>query len=462
MSQYDYDVIVVGAGPGGSACATMCAKKGLNVASVERAAVPGQKIMSGSTLFLPVMRRIWPDVDDAPWLYNYPTIEGGDMGFMADDGWSFTLGVHFGADIIYDAPMVFRNETDQWMAEQAVKAGAHLLCECARDLIIEDDFIKGIIVDDGKKITAPLVCACDGFNSLMAKRSGLAPVRQDRGGRGIGEGITQAIKYCYYMGEEKVASLGTAEKWEDGHYHDYSSMPVWSGIGEGGAWTAHALAVPARGLITVAVYQHVSDLCKSKANIHQRMAWFLSIPQNAHRLEGEELTYFETHLLTWERAHAVSDKTYRNGFLLFGDAAGMINAFDGYGADAAMVCGIYAAELAEECKQKNDYSENVLSRFEDMWKNDFIGRNEELPFELGRFLFEKEPDAGEGLRDVIDACMRGKFAGDAYIDWFADPQCISGMLRIAPQLNRALPMLVPMLQNINALGTNLLGGLING
>jgi electron transfer flavoprotein-quinone oxidoreductase len=41
--RFEFDVIVVGAGIGGSAAAMVAAQKGLKVAMVERARVPGEK-----------------------------------------------------------------------------------------------------------------------------------------------------------------------------------------------------------------------------------------------------------------------------------------------------------------------------------------------------------------------------------------------------------------------------------
>ena len=38
-----FDVIVVGAGPAGTACALVCAKNGLNVLLIERGEYPGAK-----------------------------------------------------------------------------------------------------------------------------------------------------------------------------------------------------------------------------------------------------------------------------------------------------------------------------------------------------------------------------------------------------------------------------------
>ncbi len=42
-----FDVIVVGAGPAGTACALTCAKNGLNVLLVERGEYPGAKNVRG-------------------------------------------------------------------------------------------------------------------------------------------------------------------------------------------------------------------------------------------------------------------------------------------------------------------------------------------------------------------------------------------------------------------------------
>ncbi|MGV8083414.1 MAG: NAD(P)/FAD-dependent oxidoreductase [Coriobacteriia bacterium] len=455
-----YDVIVVGAGPGGSAAAKVACEKGLKVLLLERAKVPGSKNMSGSMLFMPVVRQIWPDADSAPWQKTYPVIEGGTMGFMADDGFAGTVGVHYGADLMANGPMVFRDETDKWFCEQAVKVGAELKCTTARDLIFDDaGAVKGVIADGGERFEAPITIVADGINSMLAKRAGLAKVRQDSQGA-QGAGMTLCIKYVYELPEQVVADRSMAQYWEsDGRYHEYGSEPVWSGGGENGdIWTAHALKVPSKGLITVACYQHISDLCKHRINIHQRMKWFLSLPENAEALKDAKFSYFNTHMLTWENWDGYAEKSYRAGLMVVGDAAAMINPMDGFGADAAMLAGKMAAETAAEAKAAGDYSERFLARYEERWRESFIGRNEEMPAQIAKFLMTT-PEVFLGMRDIMTVLIKGKLGAVAYKDWFSDPQMIGGVLKIVPGLLKAGPVLAPVVGNLTGMAGALLGGM---
>lgn len=453
-----YDVIVVGSGPGGSAAAKTACELGLKVLLLERAKVPGTKNMSGSMLFMPIVREIWPDADSADWMKTYPIIEGGTMGFMADDGFAGTLGVHYGAELMANGPMVFRDETDKWFTEQAVKAGADLKCKCARDLIIEDGVVKGVICDGGERFEAPVTIAADGIHSMLAKRAGLSKVRHDRDGA-PGCGMTLCIKYCYELPEEVVAQRSLAQYWEsDGRYHEYGSEPVWSGGEHKATWTAHALKVPAKGLVTVACYQHIGDLVKYKINIHQRMKWFLSLPECTEALEGAKFVQYNAHMLTWENWDGYAERSYRAGFMTVGDAAAMINPMDGFGADAAMFAGRLAAQVAAEAKAKGDYSEAFLSRYEEGWRESFIGRNEEMPAQLGKFLMTC-PDLFDGMRDLMTVLIRGKLGSVAYPDWFADPQMIGGIMKMVPDLVRVGPILAPVVQNVTNMGSALLGAM---
>ena len=60
-----YDLIVVGAGPGGCTAAKFAAEKKLKVLLLERAKEPGDKNMSGSYLFKPICEECFPGFKDA-------------------------------------------------------------------------------------------------------------------------------------------------------------------------------------------------------------------------------------------------------------------------------------------------------------------------------------------------------------------------------------------------------------
>lgn len=56
-----FDVIVVGAGPAGTACAYKCAKEGLNVLLIERGEYPGSKNVMGGVLYRKQLEEIIPE-----------------------------------------------------------------------------------------------------------------------------------------------------------------------------------------------------------------------------------------------------------------------------------------------------------------------------------------------------------------------------------------------------------------
>ena len=74
----DFDVIVVGAGPAGSAAALVCARAGHRVCVLERGPFPGSKNMFGGVIYGRVLDGLIPNwFDEAPiqrWVTRRVTI----------------------------------------------------------------------------------------------------------------------------------------------------------------------------------------------------------------------------------------------------------------------------------------------------------------------------------------------------------------------------------------------------
>jgi len=62
-------------------------------------------------------------------------------------------------------------------------------------------------------------------------------------------------------------------------------------------------------------------------------------------------------------------KNYGKGFMLLGDAAGLIDPFTGEGIGNALYSAKYAVEIAEKAIKTNNYSEEILKEYDDkLWK----------------------------------------------------------------------------------------------
>ncbi|MHA1318021.1 MAG: FAD-dependent oxidoreductase, partial [Candidatus Heimdallarchaeaceae archaeon] len=71
--EYDFDVIIVGAGLAGSSAALTLAKEGKEVAIIERGQYPGAKNVSGGALYGPVLNKIVPNYWEEDAIERYLT-----------------------------------------------------------------------------------------------------------------------------------------------------------------------------------------------------------------------------------------------------------------------------------------------------------------------------------------------------------------------------------------------------
>ena len=62
-----YDVIIVGAGPGGLACAAITAEKGLKTLVLERKAIVGKKVCAGGVTWNGLVQRVPVELMEREW-----------------------------------------------------------------------------------------------------------------------------------------------------------------------------------------------------------------------------------------------------------------------------------------------------------------------------------------------------------------------------------------------------------
>ena len=191
-SRSEYDVIVVGAGPGGSATALTLARKGVRVLLLEKSKAPGESNVSGGVLYgdftkgyglidlvpefeseAPLERsvrshevNILSEPDTRRGSYHKYRLHGDSI--LARLG-LFTVEIQTGHDYT-----IIRRDFDQWLAEKAVLAGAVLSTQTTvRGLLLAGDDVpdegsEPVVVGvrtAGEEIRARLVVDCSGFSN---------------------------------------------------------------------------------------------------------------------------------------------------------------------------------------------------------------------------------------------------------------------------------------------------------
>ncbi len=164
----EYDIIVIGAGPGGSGAALAAAKKGMKVLLLEKRQEIGAPKRCAEGLSMSAMGRMGIERDD---LWIRREIIGATI--YAPNG------EHIGVDY-KDGPegyILERKVFDKCLAEKAAGLGAKVLAKAeVTRLLKEDGKVCGVEVEfegEKKEIKAKIVIAADGVESKIAREAGL-------------------------------------------------------------------------------------------------------------------------------------------------------------------------------------------------------------------------------------------------------------------------------------------------
>ncbi len=320
-SATEADVIIVGAGPAGSATAYHLAQTGLDVLLLEKTTFPREKVCGDGLTPRATKQLIKMGVDiDAPgWIRNkgLRIIGGGvrlelpwpDLASYPDYGLVRT-----------------RMDFDQILVERAVAAGAKLRMNTSvTEPIIDErtDRIVGVrakTTDGEVAFKAPLVVAADGNSTRLSLSMGLRK-RDDRPmGVAVRRYYTSPRHDDDYL--ESWLELWDGERLLPGYGWVFGVGDGTSNVGLGLLNTSEAFKnVDYRGLLK---------------------RWLAGMP--------EEWGYVEENATGPVRGAALPmgfNRTphYTRGLLLVGDAGGMINPFNGEGIAYAMESGEMAAEV---------------------------------------------------------------------------------------------------------------------
>ena len=322
--QLDVDALIVGAGPGGSTAAYHLARHGMNVLMVEKASFPREKVCGdGLTPRAAVqLRRLGIDVDD-------PRFER-HRGLRI---YSRRVTLELPWPDLEDFPgfglVMTRSEFDELLARHAEKAGARLMEQTEAVAPIQDDgWVTGATIrrgEDGPEtvVRARFVIAADGAASRFASQVG---VRRD-----TAKPLGIAARRYYRIDRHPGPWL---EVWMDLWERD----TILPGYGWLFPLADGSVNLGAGVLNTFRDFKDVSA---------QRVfdAFWRMLPAEWNVNEGSA----EGRVLSGPLPMGFSrTPTAVPGMLVVGDAAGMVNPFNGEGIAYAMEAGEIAAELIHD------------------------------------------------------------------------------------------------------------------
>ena len=109
---------------------------------------------------------------------------------------------------------------------------------------------------------------------------------------------------------------------------------------------------------------------------------------------------------------SIKRENYGNGFLLLGDAAGLVDPFTGEGIGNAMVSGRIASEIAVKAKEVHNYTKEYLKTYDqNLWEylgNELNTSTKLLKLARSKFLLNFVIDRAERnkkVRDIISGML---------------------------------------------------------
>jgi electron transfer flavoprotein-quinone oxidoreductase len=325
-----FDVIIIGAGPAGTACAYTLAKEGKNVLVIERGVTAGSKNVTGGRFYTYALDLVEPGLWKDATLERKVTHE---QIMMMDGNQSITID--------YSNPLfnkegempqsftILRAVFDEWFASKAEEQGAVIACGIKVDGLIEENGRITGVKAGGDEMFADLVIAADGVNSMIAREAGLVPELSDKT---IGVGVKEIIELPAKTIEERFHL-------KPGEGASLLMLGCTEGIHGGGFLYTNNESISLGCVFTP------SEAAAHGRQVHDIFQDLKMHPSIYPLIEGGKTVEYGAHLVREEGYRGIPKQLYRDGLMVIGEAAGFVLNI-GYtirGIDLAIVSGVAAA-----------------------------------------------------------------------------------------------------------------------
>ena len=356
----NYDVIVVGGGPGGSMAAWEVAKSGYSVCLLEKDRDIGYPVRCGEAIGEAALRQFVEPKDS--WIASKIT----GTTLVAPDNTS--VDIDFAEETGY---ILNRRIFDYDLSRYAANAGAEVYTKSyVKDLIIEDDFVKGVKLDylgEPKEIRANIVIGADGLASRIGRVAGIrTQVRM----KDMESGLQYSVSNVDVPKNKMIMYVGSNHA-PGGYLWIFPKGDRFANIGIG-------------------IDGKSSKLRSAKSYLDEFM----------------ENNFPDAAILTTMcggiPCPSPMKSPIKNGLMLVGDAARLINPVTGGGIAPAMKSGMISGQIAAEAIKNNDYSEKFLTRYTKRVFKEF-GNNHERLYRIKEAIHKLNDDELNSIADKVSA-----------------------------------------------------------
>lgn len=333
---YDWSVIVIGSGPGGSSTAAEIASRGVDVALIEKDSYPGETSVCGA-----VTPKSNTDQFEVPSSVIERTLSKWVCHFPNETA-------------VFEVPFSSfqRKNFDRYLGERAVKKGAKMITRTtATDVEFDAD---GVTVhlqerDENREYSqrAKMVVFADGADTIAAKKFK---------GVGFQRRLERTMHGLVYEYDWRDNPLDTFDL--------YFDMNI-------GPW-GYGWIFPKKDILNVGIGGLLSTVSpKEGQTMRGRLDYFVKKYEPAvKKLDGHKIARIQAAIIPVEKA----PKTFGERMLLVGDAAGMVEPFSAGGNEYAMRGGLVAGKVAVEAVKQNRFDAGFLSSYDAEWKRSEDGK----------------------------------------------------------------------------------------
>lgn len=329
-----YDVVVIGAGPGGATVSRYLAKLGLGVCMIDKDTFPRDKPCGGG-----FSRNI---IDDFPYLKPRASdfLKGlAKVGVLHSPNREIVLEGRV------DMAVTLRSDFDNVLFEEAVDAGALPLTGTrAKKVVIKEDSIT-VELSGGDSVSGEILIGADGVTSMVARETQLNQ-------KWSSSSVT-ACRVC----EVPASNSEIIDRYtEDLKYHFFANLGGQPGYG----WIFPKHETINIGLGIVGTH---SRGLPSKFDSFVRFLVRHNLLPDRPDLSGAKGALVPTA--------GPLEQTVTDRCVLLGDSAGQVSPITGGGISYAMIAARYAAKVIASALDRDAVDAKTLSLYQRLWQSAF-------------------------------------------------------------------------------------------